>query len=87
MSYFIRCPSCGFCFAPYIDFFEKAKLAVFNKDLYNDKSEYKDYNPDKLALNPGAVPAVGFILDALNIKNICCRTRMLTIMNFDKLYK
>ena len=87
MAQFIRCPSCSFCFAPYVEFFEKAKLSLFNKKLYSENSEYKDYNPDKLALNPGSVPSVGHILDALGIKNICCRTRMLTIMNFDKLYK
>ena len=87
MAQFIRCPSCGFCFAPYVDFFEKAKLAVYKKKLYSDKSEFKDYNPDKLSLNPGSVPALGDILDALKIDKICCRMRILTIMKFDVLYK
>ncbi len=87
MAQFIRCPICGFCFAHLVEFFEKAKLALFNKKLYSDKSEFKEYNPDKLSLNPDAVPPVGFILDALNVNNACCRMRMLTIMNFDKLYK
>lgn len=87
MTQFIRCPSCGFCFAPYMDFFEKAKTALYNEVVFGKDSVVKDYDPEKLALNPGNSPPLGEIFNALGIENRCCRMRMMTKMDFDRLYK
>jgi DNA-directed RNA polymerase subunit N (RpoN/RPB10) len=86
-STFIRCPSCGFCTAPYTEFFDKAKDAYYADVVYGKNSKIKDYDPEKLALNPGSTPTLEELLDALNINNRCCRMRMISKMDFDKLYK
>jgi DNA-directed RNA polymerase subunit N (RpoN/RPB10) len=87
MAQFIRCPSCSFCFAPYMEFFDKAKQAKYAEEVFGDKSDFKDYDPDKLALNPGSSAPLQEIFDALKITNRCCRMRMMSKMEFDKLYK
>jgi len=87
MTQFIRCPSCSFCFAPYLEFFEKARQAIYEEIVYAKDSKIKDFDPEKLALNPGSTPGLKKIFDALNIQNRCCRMRMLAKMDFDKLYK
>jgi DNA-directed RNA polymerase subunit N (RpoN/RPB10) len=86
-SAFIRCPSCGFCIANYTEFFEKAREAYYTSIVYNKTSKIKDYDPEKLTLNPGSTPPLEELLDALNITNRCCRMRMTGKMDFDKLYK
>ncbi len=86
-SIFIRCPSCGFCIASYVEFFEKAREAYYASIVYDSKSEIKDYDPEKLALNPGSTPPLEELLDALGIINRCCRMRLVSKMDFDKLYK
>ena len=86
MAQFIRCPSCSFCIAPYIEFFELAKQAIYAKQIFSENSEYKDYDPEKLALNPGSTKPLEEIFVALNIENRCCRMRILTNMALDKLY-
>lgn len=87
MAHFIRCPSCGFCYAPYMEFFDAAKQAMFAEEVFGKDSKVKDYDPEKLALNPGAVPKLQKIFEALGIDNRCCRARMMTIMPFDTMYK
>jgi len=87
MTQFIRCPSCGFCFGSYVEFFDKAKLALYQDTIFAKDSKYAKYDPEKLALNPGSAPPLESIFDALDIKNRCCRMRLLTKMDFDKMYK
>jgi hypothetical protein len=87
MNQFIRCPSCKFCFGPYIEFFDKAKTSLYEDVVFGPKSEYKDYDPEKLTLNPGSVPSLEELFDALEIKNRCCRMRISNKMEFDKMYK
>ena len=86
-SVFIRCPSCGFCIASYMDFFEKARTAYYADVIYAANSQFKDYDPEKLALNPGSTPPLEELLDAIGITNRCCRMRLVSKMDFDKLYK
>jgi hypothetical protein len=86
MAQFITCPSCSFCFAPYMEFFDLARQAKYQEEVFDSKSTVKDYDPEKLALNPGSVSSLKDIFDALNIKNRCCRMRMLTKMELDKIY-
>jgi len=86
MSQFIRCPSCGFCFGPYMEFIDKARRAKYSKHISEDK-KLSAFDAEKLAMFPEALPPLEDILDACGIKLICCRMRVLTVMNFDELYK
>lgn len=87
MTQFIRCPSCSFCFAPFMEFFDKAREAKYQDSVFGKSSTLKDHDPEKLALNPGSSSNLKEIFDALNIQNRCCRMRMLSKMELDKLYK
>ena len=87
MATFIRCPSCGFCFGPYMEFINLARQAQNQDKVFSANSEYKDYDPEKLSLNPGSVPPLEPIFDVLKISNRCCRMRILSRTDFDKLYK
>ncbi len=87
MTQFIRCPSCSFCFGAYMKFFDLARQAKFQEEVFGSNSEFKEYDPEKLALNPGSAESLENIFDALQINNRCCRMRMLSKMEFDKLYK
>jgi len=87
MAQFITCPSCSFCFAPYMEFFDLARRCKYQEEVFGAKSDIKDYDPEKLALNPGTTDSLKKIFDALNIQNRCCRMRMMTKMELDKLYK
>lgn len=86
-SSFIRCPSCGFCISMYLEFFEKAREAYYADVIYNNESPIKDFDPEKLALNPGSSPPLEDLFNAMDIKTRCCRMRILSKMDFDKLYK
>jgi DNA-directed RNA polymerase subunit N (RpoN/RPB10) len=68
-----------------MDFFDKARQAIFDDAL--SKSDFKEYDAEKLTLCPGSVPPLENVFDALDIKNRCCRMRMLSVMPMDKLYK
>jgi DNA-directed RNA polymerase subunit N (RpoN/RPB10) len=87
MASFIRCPSCGFTIGLYTKFFDQAKHSLFQKVLFSGNAEYSEYDPEKLALNPGSVPPLEEIFDALEIKNRCCRARLTTKTDFDNTYK
>lgn len=86
MVRFIRCPSCGFYFAPFIQFFEKAKEALYKKEVF-DNPELKDYDPRKLAFNPGTTPSLKKIFDALGIKLMCCRMRIESHVKTELVYQ
>lgn len=79
---FINCPSCGFCYSQYYHFIDCAKKAIFLNEIYAKDSKYKDYDPDKLSLAPANLPPLGVIFDALNIKNLCCRMRLTSRIDF-----
>jgi DNA-directed RNA polymerase subunit N (RpoN/RPB10) len=85
MAAFIRCPSCGFCIGKYFEFFDHAKHAFITSSI--NESKHKDYDPEKLSFTPGAVPPLEPIFDAINIKNRCCRMRIMTRTNLESQYK
>jgi DNA-directed RNA polymerase subunit N (RpoN/RPB10) len=87
MAAFIQCPSCGFCIGKYTEFFDYAKQALYNDTVFAEGSKYRDFDPEKLAINPGPVPSSEHIFEALGIKNRCCRMRMTTKTEFDRQYK
>lgn len=87
MSQFIRCPSCGFCIGFYMQAFDACKIALYEETVFASDSKYAKFDPDKLALMPGAAPPLESIFDAFGIKNRCCRMRMLTKVDFDRQYK
>lgn len=82
MAAFVRCPSCGFCIGRYEEFYTLAKEVLLKDSIH---MSHKD--PEKLMLNPGGIPTMEIIFDALNIKNRCCRMRLFTINNYDELVK
>lgn len=86
MDQFITCPSCGFTFAPYMEFLDKARISLYDKVVFAKDSPVANHDAEKLALNPGSAPPLEEIFDALNISNRCCRMRMTSRMNFGKLY-
>ena len=69
MAQFITCPSCSFCFAPYMEFFDLARQTKYQEEVFGEKSDIKDYDPEKLALNPGNIDSLKNIFDALKITN------------------
>ena len=87
MAYYIRCPECSFCIGHYVDFIEVARISMYSSIIYNKDSKYKDYHPEKIVFNPSITPELGPLLNSLNIKNICCRTHIISIVKFDKQYK
>lgn len=87
MAQFIRCPSCGFNIAPYMEFFDCARQALYDEVVYAKDSPVANYDPEKLVLSPGSVPELGEILDAIGITKRCCRTRMLATIKIDRMYK
>ena len=87
MAQFINCPSCGFCYGVYMEFFNRAKEALYNKVVFGPDSKIKDHDPEKMALNTGAAPPAEPILDAIGIKNRCCRMHMVSEIKFDLMYK
>lgn len=87
MTTFIRCPSCNFCISKYLEFFDLVCNALYQEEVFGSKSKVADYDPDKLALNPGSVPDLEQIFDALGIEKRCCRMRMFSKVDFDNMYR
>ena len=87
MAAFIRCPSCAFCIGKYSDFFDRARQALYQEKVFGKDSTVVNYDPEKLMLNPGTVPPLEPIFDALGIKNMCCRMRLTGKTDFDRTYK
>lgn len=86
MDQFILCPSCGFCIGNYVEFLTYSREALYKSVVFSDTSKIKDFDPEKLALNPGAVPPLEEIFDALEIKKRCCKMRLTSMMKFVKHY-
>ncbi len=84
MSTFIRCPHCAMCIGVFYDFFQEARR-IYTEELTDTK--YKDYDPEKLIFNHSITPPLEDILDAIGIKNRCCRMHLISVERFDKLYK
>jgi DNA-directed RNA polymerase subunit N (RpoN/RPB10) len=87
MDSYIRCPSCGFCLSKYYEFFDNAKIAINNEEVFNEKSPMAQYDIEKLILLPGGLPELERIFDAIGVQNICCRMRISTRMDYDRQFK
>ena len=87
MDTYIRCSACAFCVSKYYEFFDNAKIALYNKEVFGSGSKVAGYDVDKLFLVSDGIPPLEIIFDALNIKNECCRKTLLTRMDYDKHYK
>lgn len=87
MASYIRCPSCGFCIGKYTTFVDLAKQTILNDSIFNGKSEYKDYDPEKIMLNPNITPNLENLFNMIGIKNRCCRMHIISGAKFDKTYK
>lgn len=83
MSGFIRCPSCGFCIGLYVEAYNNAKRVLLTEKLFNNNPE--EYSLDKLENIHGSIPIMKDIFDTLGIKLMCCRTRLFTYIDFDRI--
>lgn len=83
MSNFIRCPECGFHIGAYYSFITEARRAMFQEKL--DAAGAVD--PEKVVFDPSISPVLEPLFDALAIKNKCCRTHLVSHVNFSQMYK
>jgi len=84
MSCFILCPSCGNGLSEVYEFVKLAKQGYY-KSLGNKIPENIDF--DKMELCPNITQPIGFILDAAGLKLLCCRMHVLSVTNFDRVYR
>jgi hypothetical protein len=70
-----------------MQFFDEAKRAIFEEKVFGGDSKVSDFDPEKIALNPDNIPTLEIVFDAMQIKNRCCRMRLLTKTDFDRAYK
>lgn len=78
----ILCPECGEGFEMY-KFINMVKQGYYKK-LKDDKNIKT--HPTKLQLTSNITKPIGFIFDSVQLKNICCRSHMLGVTNFDTVY-
>ena len=69
------CPSCGFCLADKEIVINEKINPLIKENIMNMKNN--DVNKDK----------INKILNELNIKNMCCRTNVLTTVDLTELYQ
>jgi DNA-directed RNA polymerase subunit N (RpoN/RPB10) len=79
----VLCPECGEGLNEVYEFIDLVKQGYYKKLL--DESKVK-IHPTKLQLTPDITKPIGFILDLVNLTNICCRSHILGVTNFDLAY-
>jgi hypothetical protein len=84
MSSFILCPECNENLGEVSEFINIAKQGYY-KTILNEV--LKTEKPDKVELCANVTKPIGFIMDAVGITNICCRTHILGTTNFSTIYK
>lgn len=89
MASYIRCPECGFCIGKYAEFIDKARQAINEETIFSSKSQYANYDPEKMIFNSAITPSLEVVFDSvgINIQNRCCRTHLTGNTPFDKAYK
>jgi len=80
MSNFILCLECKTYLGKYKSFIEAYNMSM---KMLNNKL-ISSVNPAKIDISPDIVPDMKDLLDALNFKNSCCRTHILTSADFYK---
>lgn len=86
MPCFILCPDCGENLGEIYDFIDIARQGYIKKVISTSK-EYKNFSPDKMALNSNVIPPIGEIMDAVELSNTCCRVHILGYSDFYMNYK
>ena len=81
MSVFILCPSCGNCLGEYYDFIKLVKTGYYKSLKLNEKVDI-----GQIDICPDLAKPIGFILDAVGLDLICCRTHILGATNFNTIY-
>jgi DNA-directed RNA polymerase subunit N (RpoN/RPB10) len=84
MSSFILCPECGENLGEVYEFINVAKQGFYKSDIPNI---LKKENPEKIEITSNVTKPIGFIMDAVGITNICCRTHVLGVTNFNTIHK
>jgi DNA-directed RNA polymerase subunit N (RpoN/RPB10) len=82
MSTYIKCPGCnedlGCISRAYQELKKKHNELCLNKNKQIDESYVE--------LKPGIIQPMRYILNMLNVENICCRSHLLTYVDFDRIY-
>lgn len=78
MPCYIKCPTCNTSLSDVVEYY---KLVI---EEIREKS--KNLNVSTVDLTPDSLEPIGDILDALGIRNECCRIRMTGLTQFEKLY-
>ena len=77
----VLCPECGDCIGEVYEFINTVK-----QGYYSTLKHKTNIQPEKIELTSGINKPIGFILDALDIKNLCCRMHIISVTVFDKVY-
>lgn len=78
MVVYILCPECSEDLAEIYPFYNLVKNRFCEKLL-----KHSDIDVDKIDFKSDILVKFDFILDALHITNMCCRTHVLTNTEFD----
>ena len=73
MSIPILCPECKNYLGEFEEFIEVAKKGFYKEILKKEN----DISEDTIFLHTEVSKPIGFILDALNINLLCCRTHLI----------
>ena len=87
MAAYIRCPECMFLSGIYAEFIDKARQSIYSDVIFNNKSKFANYNPEKMCFNSNITPSLEPLFKALEIDNPCCRMHCIAKTEFDKIYK
>lgn len=87
MATYIRCPECAFCIGMYAEYIDRAKQAIYDDVIFGNKSQYANYNPEKMTFNSSIAPSLQHLFEAVGINNRCCRMHLVAKTEFDKIYK
>lgn len=79
----ILCPECGEDLSDKYYFFEAVKTGYVK-----DKVKKNDYpiNIEKIEFKSNILEPLDFILNALELKNVCCRMHITTVVDFDSIH-
>ena len=81
MSGYLLCPSCGNCLGEHYEFINAVKTGYYKSIKVAEKIDI-----GKIDICPDIAKPIGFILDAVGLDLICCRTHVLGATNFNKIY-
>ena len=82
MSGFILCPECSNNLGEVQLFIDLVTEGYIKHSIQNNP-KIKNYDVSKLKMSPGLIPPIGFILDAVGLKLICCRSHAMSIKRSD----